>query len=328
MELDKYDPRTQTLDKYERDLKIEDKWIISRVNSMMKKFIGYMKEYELHRATRELLNFLVEDVSRTYIRLVRPRVWIEESNDKYVVYSTLYYVLIRSLKLLSTIAPHYSEEIWQKFFKHFNPRIEESIHLSRIEEIEDSRIDEELEEDMRKTLEIVSAIAAARNRAGIKLRWPVRVAYIMGDSKYLKGLERCKEVAKFLSNTKDIQPVDSFGTISEDVELEIYETDNFTIAIPKKLDKELFYEAIARELIRRIQVMRNELDLNVDEYIEVGIKSDSEDILKTIELHEDYILNEVRGNSLFTDLIRDGYTKNWNIEKYRVLISIKKYRSD
>jgi len=328
MELDKYDPNTQTLEKYEDELKIEDRWIISRVNSMLKKFIDHMGEYELHRATRELLDFLIEDVSRTYIRLVRPRVWIEEDNDNYVVYSTLYYVLIRSLKLLSTIAPHYSEELWQRFFKHFNPLLEESIHLSRLEEVDHSKIDVRLEEDMKRTLEIVSGISAARNKVGIKLRWPIKVAYVTGNNEHIKGLERFKGVAEFLSNTKNIQPVDSLDNIIREMELEVYDTDEFTVAIPKRLDKELFYEAIARELIRRIQVMRNEMDLNVDEYIEVGIESESEDILKTVELHKDYILNEVRGRSLSTNLVREGYVKKWSIEKYSVLISIKRYGDD
>jgi len=324
MDLDKFDPDIHNLDKYMDYLKTEDKWILSRINTIFKEYRRYMDSFELHRASKVILDFLVNEVSRVYIRLIRPRVWREEDYDKYVVYSVLYYVLIRAVKMLAPIIPHYTEEIWQKFFRKFNKNAEESIHLSLFDELDNEFINLELEEDMDRVLKVISLISAARNRVGIKLRWPIRTAYIAGDEDTLESVRRIEEIIKFMANVKEVKIFKELEGITDD--FETIEEENIVVSIPRKIDEELFYEAMARELIRRIQVMRNELDLRVEEFIYVAIESDSDMIKKAIDKYRGYIMNEVRAKELTDKIIKEMYTKKWSIEEFNVRIGIKRIR--
>ena len=92
----------------------EDRFIISRINSVAATVDEAMKECQLHRATRELVNFILEDLSRWYVQLVRPRMWLEgESEQKVFAYETIYYVMRRLTGLLAPYCPHLTEEIYR-----------------------------------------------------------------------------------------------------------------------------------------------------------------------------------------------------------------------
>ena len=92
----------------------EDRFIISRINSVASTVDAALKECQLHRATRELVSFILEDLSRWYVQLVRPRMWLEgESEQKVFAYETIYYVMRRLTALLAPFCPHLTEEIYR-----------------------------------------------------------------------------------------------------------------------------------------------------------------------------------------------------------------------
>ena len=92
----------------------EDRFIISRINSVATTVDAALKECQLHRATRELVSFILEDLSRWYVQLVRPRMWLEgESEQKVFAYETIYYVMRRLTGLLAPFCPHLTEEMYQ-----------------------------------------------------------------------------------------------------------------------------------------------------------------------------------------------------------------------
>ena len=324
MVLDKFSPKLHTLNRLLSKAKIEDRWILSRVNSMLKKYIEYAKVFELHKASREVLNFFVEDLSHRYLRLIRPRVWQEVSEDRYVVYAVLYYVLIRALKALAPIAPHLAEALWLKFFKVINPELEESIHLSTIEKIDEELIDEGLEKLFEDVFKVASVVASLRNKIGIKLRWPIRRVIIVGrDKELLKDLAKAIDVIKFLCNSKDVELVTTNVCTDEYVYEDITDL-GLKVCIPKGIDEELYLEALARELIRRIQVMRNRLNLRVEEFIIVGIESKDTDILKAIEKFKNYIAGEVRAKEIISSIDKSMYRVDWSIDGKKVSLGIKR----
>ena len=98
-----------------RQMPDEDRFIISRINSVATLVDAAMKECQLHRATRELVNFILEDLSRWYVQLVRPRMWLEgESEQKVFAYETIdYYHAPWLSQLLAPFCPHITEEIYQ-----------------------------------------------------------------------------------------------------------------------------------------------------------------------------------------------------------------------
>ncbi len=324
MSIDKFNPKVHTLDKMLSEAKIEDKWILSRVNTVVRKFEEYMKRYELHKASREIVNFFIEDLSHGYLRLVRPRVWREEDHDKYVVYAVLYYVLKKALKVLSLIVPYFSEALWLKFFRVLEPNAEESIHLSTWESAEDKYIDEELEELFSMVFAISSSVASLRNSIGVKLRWPIsEVVVVLKDKSKADLLERASSVLAFLGNAKSvIITVKSEKCLSEDYVAE--DAQEYTVCIPRKLDRDLYLEALAREVIRRVQVMRNKLNLNIEEYIIVGFKTSDSELAEAIGRFKNYIMSEVRAKELTNDIYSDMYTVTWSIEGKKIVLGIRR----
>jgi isoleucyl-tRNA synthetase len=121
----------------------EDQWILSRINSVIKEIEQAMSEYQLHQVTRTLMSFILDDLSRWYIQLVRPRMWLEEDAViKEQAYQCIYYVLRRLSLLLSPFIPHIAEKMYN------NLRLSEdleSIHMEDWKVADDSMINAELE---------------------------------------------------------------------------------------------------------------------------------------------------------------------------------------
>jgi len=325
MKIDKFTPSKYPLSEMVKGAKPEDMWILSRINTVLKSIHNYVSTYEIHKASRELLNFFIEDLSHGYLRLVRPRVWREEDDDKYVVYSVLYYVLKRGLKALSPIIPHFTEELWQKFIRNLEEDAEESVHLSVLESVDEEFINPELEESFKLVFEIGSLVASLRNELGLKLRWPIREVIVeLKDGELIRRVNQLVEVVKFLGNSKEAVISDKLPDRCFSDEYRVGEEEFGKVCIPSKLDRELYLEALAREIIRRVQVMRNKLDLNVEEFIELGIVTDDEDLIETLQKFGDYILREVRSKELHLTLSDDMSSSEWVIEGKKIAIGIRR----
>ena len=324
MRIDKFDPKVHVLSSLIDKTKVEDRWILSRVNTVIKKFDEYMRKYELHKASREIINFFIEDLSHGYLRLVRPRVWREEDDDKYVVYAVLYYVLRKSSKALSLIVPHFSEALWLKFLKVLEPDIEESVHLSKWEEAQEEFINIELEEVFATVFSISSSIASLRNSIGIKLRWPIsEVIVVVRDESKANSLKEVIDTIAFLGNAKNVViTTDERRCVDEKYVTE--DSQDYMVCIPRRLSRNLYLEALAREIIRRVQVMRNKMNLNIEEYIVVGIETSDSDLIEAVGKFKSYIAGEVRAKGIINKVQSDMYTADWNIEGKKVTLGIRR----
>ncbi len=130
MSLDNFDPETKYED-VEKYLRIEDKWMLSKINSLTKEILETWETFYFHKITRPLYDFIVDDLSRWYIKLVRSRTWIEKDDpDKKAAYFVLCYVLKRLSRLMAPITPYISEMIF------INMENEESVHLSEYPKFE------------------------------------------------------------------------------------------------------------------------------------------------------------------------------------------------
>ncbi len=146
---------------------IEDKWILSRLESTTKKSRQAIEDFEIHLAGREIYNFVVNDLSRTYIQLVRDR--MEADNTPYNIIN---HALLKTLKLTASITPYISDFLYQEL-KLINKDLKESIHLEDLPDYNSSLIDATLERDMQLVYEVITAILAARDKAKLGVRWPL-----------------------------------------------------------------------------------------------------------------------------------------------------------
>jgi isoleucyl-tRNA synthetase len=375
----------------------EDRFIISRINSVALTVDAAVKECQLHRATRELVNFVLEDLSRWYVQLVRPRMWLEgESQQKVFAYETIYYVMRRLAGLLAPFCPHLSEEIYQNLRCRNDPP---SIHLLDWDAGDPALVDSGLEDAVGIIRSFDDASANARQAGKRKLRWPVAEVVVVTGAEHVKAaIDRLNAVCRDRANARKVTVVlgrwdrigwhaeplmkalgPGFGKNSPKVRKLIGNADaNFlkaeidagrtvaltdadgtftigaehvafteklpagvfsapmpdaTVYVDVQLTPDLEAEGYAREVIRRIQEMRRQLDLAVEDFIVADTAVADERVCALIrDTWRAGIMDEVRARSLSIhnagDATQNGpsfqLVKDWDVEGIAMTIGVSR----
>ena len=386
MALDEFSPAG--LEESDMILRFEDRWIISRANTLVKEVSQDLEKLFFHKATRKINNFILEDLSRWYVRLIRGRTWVESDDpDKLGAYYSLYTAIVKLISVLCPIAPHISEEIYENLVRGVNPDAFESIHMTDWEYDEDA-IDLELEAEMDVVREVIDASVRARDIAQYKLRWPVSdITVVSQDESVLEAIEKLTDIIKDQSNTKDVLCAREFEKLSfnakpnlktlgprlkgdmgrvmnalkeadgnqiksdleangsvtveghelsaDDILFDSELPDDFVssefeggnVFVNTNITPEIKQESMARELIRRVQDMRKDFDLDVEANIDVNVET-TQEFKDLIVPQAEFISHEIRARNL---VVSDSeycssdseYSKEWDIEGEKVIISIK-----
>ena len=177
--IDNFDPTKYTLD-YD-NLPVMDKWLLSKLNSVVKTVDDCLANYKIPEGARALQEF-VDEMSNWYVRRSRERFWAKGmEQDKINAYMTLYTALVTISKAAAPMIPFMTEEIYQNLVRSVDKDAIESIHLCDFPKVEEAWINKELEDDMEELLKIVVLGRAARNTANIKNRQPIGTMYIKAD---------------------------------------------------------------------------------------------------------------------------------------------------
>ncbi len=159
-------------------LTVMDKWILSRLNSVIGEVDSDLENYRIPEAARALQDF-VDELSNWYVRRSRERFWAKGlEQDKINAYMTLYTSLVEISKAAAPMVPFITEEIYQNLVRTVDSSAPESIHLCDFPKVNESFIDKELEKNMDTVLKIVVMGRAARNNANIKNRQPISGMYV------------------------------------------------------------------------------------------------------------------------------------------------------
>lgn len=200
----------------------EDKWIISRINSLLDFVNKKFKNYELHEVTRVIYDFVLLDLSRWYVKLIRNRTWpTYDGEDKEAAFAAMLYVMRKLIKLFAPICPFITEHMYQKILKEK----EGSIHLSDWPEPERKRINKDLEKKMEIVMRIAEAANAIRQEYGVGLRYPVKRIVISGTKDTVEAAKDLELIIKRIINVKLVE----IGEIAPKVEIKL----NYAIAGPK-----------------------------------------------------------------------------------------------
>jgi isoleucyl-tRNA synthetase len=312
-------------------LAAEDRWILSRVTSLTHEVDAAMAGCQLHRATRAVQEFVLQDLSRWYVQLVRHRMWLEgEAQEKQDAYDTLYHVLRRLIQLLSPFTPHLAEYLYQNLKTGGDPL---SVHMLDWPGGDGVLVDPALESAMEVVRAFDDAVANARQAGKRKLRWPVgEVVVATSSPKVVEAIGMLSSICRARANSRKVLVVEgawerigsraepvmklvgpAFGkdaprvrelVLSADagrLQQEIgrdgtavlegggrrYEVTGAmltfhermpegifaapmpegTVYVDVSLTPELEAEGYAREVIRRLQEMRRQADLAVEDYI-------------------------------------------------------------
>lgn len=179
-EIDQFDPTKHKLE-YDQ-LTVMDKWLMSKLNSLIKEVDEDLANYKVTEAARALQVF-TDEMSNWYVRRCRDRFWAKGmEQDKVSAYMTLYTALVTLSKLAAPMIPFMTEQIYQNLVRNVDKSAPESIDLCDYPQVNEQLIDKKLEVDMDEVLDIVVLGRAARNEANIKNRQPIADMYVKSDN--------------------------------------------------------------------------------------------------------------------------------------------------
>ncbi len=174
-----------------------DLWLLSKYNGLVKSVNSFFEEYDLNKVVHAIASFVSDDLSNWYIRRNRKRFWGSEMNtSKKAVYMTTYEVLVGLAKLIAPITPFMSEEIY------CNLTNEESVHLTKYPECDETMLQPELEQKMDTVRELIRLGRNIREDVKIKVREPLQSVYLDGKKKPL--IEALTPLIKEELNVKDV----------------------------------------------------------------------------------------------------------------------------
>ncbi len=372
----------------------EDKWLLSRIQSVLKEYHDNMSKFFWHHAGRTLLEFISEDLSRIYLPLVKKRVWLDADDpQKVMAYDVLYYTLQTLLRALNIFTPFLGEYLHQEFLLRFGEQ-PESINLTDMPKVDEKLLDQEIEATFHVLEELRSASSHARNKKEVKLRHPVaKVIYIADSEDNARRAEKLASLLRGDLNTREfevqrtdvmaeftqlsvrpnfkvlgpkvkglmkhlvtaLQKVDA-AKLRADLEkgkAEVKVGKNTVKLVPEDVDfeeslpehlsfadckvgkvyvditrtKELEAEGLIRDVTRRIQVMRKERDLNVDQTIDLLVKFFDKKSLDLAKMFEEYLASETRAGTM--KLVGPQskprwknyeYVKEWEIDDLKIKV--------
>ena len=249
---------------------ILDKWINSKLQTLIKNVNHEMQHYRLYNVVPELFNF-VEDLTNWYIRLNRRRFWEEGMTaDKNAAYSTLYMTIENLSLLMAPFTPFLSEHIYQEL-KVFGGKLEESVHLCSYPEAQLGLINEKLEAAVGKMEQVILLGRQKRIQESVKVKTPLKTLKVIHqDADLLKEVKKLEDYIKIELNIKNIEYMTNeadFVTLSAKPNLPV---------LGKKLGKDMgIFKALIEKLsssdVQKIEdggiIKLNNIDFNAEEIL-------------------------------------------------------------
>ncbi|WP_026462379.1 isoleucine--tRNA ligase [Adhaeribacter aquaticus] len=352
-----------------------DRWVISKLNSLVASVDASYNDYDPTKATRAIQDFVTDDLSNWYVRLNRKRFWKGEYNqDKIAAYQTLYTCLETIAILAAPVAPFYMDQLFQDLNAVSGKHSEVSVHLANFPKVDESAIDGDLEERMQLAQTISSLVHSLRKKQTIKVRQPLsRILIPILNEKSRSQIEAVADLIKSEVNVKTIEYIDDtsgvlvkkikpnfkrlgqvFGprlkevaaaiqTMNQDQiaqlerensyalalatetvtitpeDVEIMSEDipgwlvasegKLTVALDITLTEALKQEGIARDIVNRIQNLRKDTGLDVQDKITIFLQNNHPEVTAAVNSFEQYIREETQAIRIqFAEVIANGTT--------------------
>ena len=189
-----------------------DRWILSKLNSLVENNIKLMDEYEVTKAARAISDFTIDHLSNWYVRRCRRRFWKSEMNEnKLAAYQTLYECLVTVSKLIAPFTPFLAEELFQNLNSVTKSEQIESVHLTDLPE--KGETDKELEQKMDVAQHVVYLVRAIRAKSNLKVRQPLKKLIVVIDKNMKDALSKMKDVILEEVNIKELEILEDDSTL-------------------------------------------------------------------------------------------------------------------
>ena len=385
MSLDSYEPDKHSMLDMEKYFRNEDRWMISKTERLKRDVTDNIESRNLHKAARALEDYIQEDLSRWYVRLIRDRMWTEQDDhDKLASYFVLHYSIMTTVRLLAPFCPHITEEIYRNMDGTL-----ETVHMTDWPSYNEALIDDSLEYSMKLVQEIVEISASERQKNNVKLRWPLKRMVIAGETSIInESVASFESVLVQQANLKAVEYVEPQKTwkdmrlrvipnphaigkvyrqwsskiarlletrppqqVKDSVEKGTYEigiegqflkiepnmvsfsyenpesvvTSSFSggiLYLDFQITPEIEAEGYARELIRRIQQMRKDIKLDVEEYVRTEVDA-PEKLVAYFKSWKQHIMKETRSRSInFSEDPQGDDVKDWEVQGQNIKVAI------
>ena len=341
-----------------------DRWIISKLNSLIQEVDAAYGAYEPTRATRAIQDFTTDDLSNWYVRLNRKRFWQGNyDRNKQAAYQTLYTCLVTIAKLASPVAPFYTDRLYQNLNGVSQQEDRASVHLTDFPAVDEAAIDLDLEAKMQLAQSTSSLVHSLRKQHTIKVRQPLsKVLIPVLNDDFRQQLAAVEDLILSEVNVKGIEYIDDTSGILvkkikpnfrrlgkqygprmkdisaalaqwgqqeinqlereqhyelalngeqipltvEDVEItsedipgwSVAREGNLTVALDINVTDDLKKEGVARDLVNRIQNLRKDQGLDVQDKIRVQVERGNALVDEAIQTHKAYICQETQAVEL------------------------------
>ena len=271
------------------ELSLVDKWILSKTYSLIKELTNLYDVYELPSIPTRLQEYIINDLSRWYITIIRDRVDVNaEGEEKYATLAVLWHILYNLCLLMAPLNPMISEEIYQKMFKdEMITKSKTSVHLEQWPKVVKKYIDESIEFQMLEARQIIDEVRSLKTENKIKLRWPTKsLSLLPKEKKELLFMDLIKEMC----NVKDVFIAEEKPGKGKIIETEL---PQYKIYLDIKDSKLLQQERILRDLLRTIQYLRKQNNLQTGEEINLLLASEHPFLLDTLQYLKAKIVEKV-----------------------------------
>ncbi|KYG76358.1 isoleucyl-tRNA synthetase [Roseivirga ehrenbergii] len=363
-----------------------DRWILSRLNSLIKEVDQAYNDYEPTRASRAIMDFVTDEVSNWYVRLNRKRFWKGDYDQgKKAAYQTLYTCLVSVAKLAAPVAPFYMDRLYQDLNAVSGKENFESVHLSDFPVANDAFINKDLEAQMILAQTISSLTHSIRKKEKIKVRQPLtKVMVPVLDEKTKQYIEAVQDLIMTEVNVKAVEYIDdasgilvkkvkpNFRTLGkkfgpqmklvaaaigqwtkteiaeiekngsinislegepaslllEDVEISsedipgwsVASEGKVTVALDISITDELRAEGIARDFVNRIQNLRKDMGLDVQDKINIQVAKNEALINEALTANATYVCEETQALSL---TIVESLSESQSVEIDEWMLEVK-----
>ena len=193
-----------------KDLGIEERYILSRLNSTIREVTELFEKYRLNEIS-DKIESLYLDLSRTYIQMIREKSVSGTEKEKQVIFATIYNVLFETIKLLAPVVPFITEHMYLNFKSRFKLK-NLSIHLYDWPVADEKSVDKKIELSIEQLKEILQAVYSAREAAQLGIRWPVKeVTVVSPDESIRKSAEELEELIRTQANIKKVVVKNEIG---------------------------------------------------------------------------------------------------------------------
>ena len=303
--IDNFDATKYTLD-YDK-LSIMDKWLISKLNTLIKEVDNNLENYKITETSRVIAEF-VDELSNWYVRCSRERYWVSGMpQDKINAYMTLYTALVTLAKVSAPMLPFITEEIYQNLVRSLDKDAPKSIHLCDFPKANEKHIDKELEGRMEEVLDVVTLGRNARNSANIKNRQPIAKIYV-------EGKDLPEYFVEIIANELNVKEVEFTSDVSDFTSYTI--KPNFRVLGPK-VGKQI---GVIQGLLQKVDGSKVNKELNEVGYYNLDVNGtnvtlEKDDLLVEVKQKEGYETASDRGvtvvldTTLTKELIEEGVVR-------------------